>query len=133
MKTYNYRLVKTCRSYRIFEICELFNVCETTIKNWIKKEGLKLVDPDSKPYLITGVELKKFLKQRSKKNKTKLKPDEFFCLKCRIPVKSESSDIVHTNTGRYFYSGCQQVIVSGKCTSCAAKLNRFSSTKLTEK
>lgn len=79
----NYRLVKIHRNYSVEEITILFSVHKHTVRHWIKA-GLPTIDK-MRPMLILGYDLRGFLQARRNKNKTTLKPGEFYCVRCRLP------------------------------------------------
>lgn len=129
-RKYNYRIVKSCRSYSIVEVCQLINVCNRTVKDWIRLKGLEVIDQNSKPYLISGVELKKFLKTKRLNSKVKLNSTQFYCLKCQNAVESIQDKIFIKETGKRFFSGDAQIIVSGECIECHSSIRKFSSSKI---
>lgn len=80
----NYRLVKIHRTYRVDEIARLFGFHRNTVRDWIKRGGLKTID-DRRPVLILGSELIAFLQARRLKNKRPCGPGEIYCVRCRLP------------------------------------------------
>ncbi len=80
----NHRLVKQHRSYTVEEIARLFGNHKNTVRRWIKKEGLAIID-DKRPVLILGHDLVAFLKKRRVKNKQRCRPGELYCVRCRKP------------------------------------------------
>lgn len=83
-RRYNYRLVKIHRTYRVDEIARLFGLHRNTVRDWIKRGGLKTID-DRRPVLILGSELIAFLQARRIKNKRPCAPGEIYCVRCRLP------------------------------------------------
>lgn len=81
----NYRLVKTHRTYMVWEAAKLFDVHKNTVRMWIK-QGLPVCD-DRRPILILGKDLSAFLQARRVKNKRSCQPGEMYCLRCREPQK----------------------------------------------
>jgi hypothetical protein len=77
----NPRLAKIHRNYTVEEIADLYGVHKNTVRSWIKA-GLPVID-DSRPQLLLGIHLRKFLEQKRTKNKKKCHLDEFYCLSCR--------------------------------------------------
>lgn len=90
-KNYKLRLIKTRESYTSKRISQELNVHQRTVQEWFKT-GLKPIE-NKKPYLVMGYELKNFLEQKQENKKCKLKPDEFYCTKCREGVKSKGNDV----------------------------------------
>jgi hypothetical protein len=99
-----------------------------SIQGWIKK-GLPVIDRNSKPYLISGYEAKLFLQQRAESKKTKLKNDEFYCLKCHQPRTSLPRQLKFELTGKLIGNGQRQIIITGRCPNCLTQIRRFSSDK----
>jgi Helix-turn-helix domain len=83
MTNYNPNLVKIHRSYTIEEAGEIFGIHKNTVSQWLKN-GLPFMS-HQKPYLILGVELKRFLQNRRKLKKHKCNVDEMYCLRCKKP------------------------------------------------
>ena len=79
----NPRLAKIHRSYTVDEIADLYRVGKNTVRNWIK-QGLPTCD-NKRPMLILGSDLNAFHEKRRNKNKQPCKPDEIYCVRCRIP------------------------------------------------
>jgi hypothetical protein len=124
-RKHNPNLIKQRRSYTFAEIAEIYKVHRRTVQIW-RKQGLKVIDETSKPFLIIGAEVRRFLKEKNRKNKHPLKPGQFYCPRCGIPRKSLpdkiSIEITEKRLGRY-----RQVIIKGICEVCSCRLFRFSS------
>ena len=117
------RLIKSHRLYSTKELSKEVGVHPRTVQQW-QKEGLQPIDPNSKPYIYRGSEAKAFLNSRHQARKQKLNPGEFFCAKCKKPVRSRTEDI-HWEP---FGSG-NRLIVKGRCVDCEAVVNLFASQK----
>lgn len=85
-RRYNYRAVRIHRSYEVSDVADLLGVTEQTVRAWIKKEGLPVLN-SKRPTLILGLELRKFLQIRQEKTKSPLAVGEFYCMHCRQPKK----------------------------------------------
>lgn len=73
-----------CRhAYSIVEVTELLGVHKNTVRQWLRG-GLATMD-ETRPILIHGAELKRFLLNRRSLTKSPCLPHEFYCLKCRGP------------------------------------------------
>jgi len=127
-KKVKYHLIKSGRSYTVSELGRTVNRHVRTVQEWIKK-GMPVIDCNSKPYLISGYDAKLYLKQRADLKKTKLKDDEFYCLKCRKSRKSLSKKLKFELTGKLIGNGQKQIKISGLCSKCFTPLQRFSSEK----
>ena len=114
------RLIKSHRLYSSKELAKELGVHQRTVQQW-QKLGLIPIDPDCKPFLFRGKDAKSFLGGRRKERKQKLQDGEFYCVKCRHPVKSILKGISWNEIGS------DRLIVKGKCEECGTSLNRFSS------
>jgi hypothetical protein len=70
-------------AYIIVEITELLGVHKNTVRQWVR-DGLCPMD-NTRPIIIHGSELKRFLLNRRSSKKSPCQPHEFYCLKCRAP------------------------------------------------
>lgn len=78
------RRLKIHFSYSVGEAAKLLGVHKNTVKHWIKFGGLASLT-DSRPHLILGRELKRFLETRRQTARKPCAAGELFCLKCRTP------------------------------------------------
>lgn len=83
-KHYKINLISYFQVYSIDDIVALYDVDNSSVRRWLKKEGLKAID-SKQPFLIYGQELKNFLGTLNAKNKHKLSIEEMFCTKCQMP------------------------------------------------
>ena len=114
------RLIKSHRLYSSKELAKELGVHQRTVQQW-QKQGMKPVDSECKPFLFRGENSKFFLSNRRKDRKQKLGDGEFYCTKCRRPVKSITKNISWNKLGS------ERLIVRGICEKCGTSLNRFSS------
>lgn len=129
-KRYNLNSIKTTRSYSVTEISNLFKIHPETVKDWIRKKGLKVIDPQVKPFLIMGNDLKDFLFKEYKKRTFKLKEGEFFCARCKKNTKSNPTDLSYEFTGRKLGKKYKHVILVGKCVTCGLRVMRIASDRI---
>lgn len=120
--------IKKNRIYSFKEISNLFNIHIRTVQEW-RKRGMKVIDEYSKPYLVEGVILREFLKQKSAKRKCPLKDGEFYCTKCGTNRKSIGNKIHYNFTQKLIGKNQKQVIIKGVCVVCGCRLNLFSTEK----
>jgi hypothetical protein len=121
-KRYNTRLIRQRHSYDLEEIAELLNKDKRTCFRWID-EGLKVIDADSKPLLVMGNELKRFLEERRNKNKVSLKENEYFCLRCKKAVKAKLGSEQNNTTGKNIgKNNKKQIMKTGLCEVCGGKI-----------
>lgn len=122
------RLVRVRKSYTMKELARFLGVNKRTIQYW-RREGLAPIDPDDKPLLFMGDEIRRFLGDRVKKRKCPLEIDQFFCPRCRGARRSNPADVRITDTNRRIGKGDSSLIVSGICRVCGCRVNRFSTRK----
>ena len=127
-KNYDVRKIKKHYSYITSEICELLKVHPRTVQTWVSK-GLEVINPDSKPFLVMGYELERFLKEQRTSRRIKLQQDEFYCNRCKTATKSNTESIKFIDTGLTIGNDSKQVIIKGICQACGIKVNRFSTDK----
>ncbi len=125
-KKIKYQLIKAGRTYTVKEIASVLNCHERTVQVWIQ-QGLEVIDRSSKPYLVSGLEAKQFLRNRSQKLKVKLKNEEFYCLKCHAARESQPEALQLEYTGKLLGNGQRQIKIAGLCSICSSVINRFSS------
>lgn len=80
-RTYNTRLIRATWPYTVQEIADLFGIHKNVVLRWLKA-GL-VADRSTRPFLIRGTELSRFLSDRRAKRRQKCAPAEFYCFKCR--------------------------------------------------
>jgi len=77
----NPRAIKAAQSYTIEEAAIALGVSIPTVRMWIR-QGLEAMT-GQRPYLILGAALREFLEKRRKGSRTRLGPDQFYCLSCK--------------------------------------------------
>lgn len=125
-KKHNPNLIRLRHSYTLAEIAEVYNLCIGTVRAW-RKQGLIAIDETSKPYLVMGAEVRRFLKDKAQKRRHPLKGDEFYCSKCKVPRKSLAKHISVEITGKMLGKRYKQALIKGICEVCNQPLFRFSS------
>lgn len=124
-RSYNPCLAKTHHCYKVGEVATLYGIHKNTGLIW-KKKGLLTID-NLKPFLIKGVELRKFLEVRRSKSKCKCQVDEIYCVNCRTPKKPADNRADYIPPIR----GDLGSIV-GLCPDCGILIYRRTSTKRLE-
>jgi len=125
MRRYNPRFIKGRHSYLIEEIARLFGINKKTCLRWLQ-EGLEPIEPNTKPLLIWGNDLRFFLVQKQKKQKVPLKKNEFYCFKCKQAVKAQANTEKIIPTGKKIGREAKaQLCRVGDCSLCGAQLTRF--------
>ncbi|QAX30707.1 helix-turn-helix domain-containing protein [Leisingera sp. NJS204] len=77
--------IKSLRCYTIPEAAGVTGVSDRTIRAWIK-QGLTAMT-DERPTLVRGDALISYIQRQRQGRKSRLSPDEFYCLKCRAARK----------------------------------------------
>jgi len=127
-RNHNPNLIKTRHSYSIVEIVEILKIHSRTVLSWIK-QGLAIAGKDGNSYLISGEELKRFLKEKRQKHKHSLKAGEFYCTKCQSARKSLSEKLNIIVTDKRLGKDSKQTFIKGVCEVCNTTLTLFSSDK----
>ncbi len=83
MPRYHIHRIKQRHTYSIGEVMELLGVHKNTVRQWVGS-GLATID-STRPMLIHGSELKRFLLDKRSSAKSPCQPHEFCCMKCRAP------------------------------------------------
>ena len=78
-KTFNPNRIRINRSFSVPEIAELLGVNRFTILYWHRKEGLSAIDGRI-PYMFHGKELRRFIRERQKRENRNVPPMNFFAL-----------------------------------------------------
>ena len=127
-RTYNARLFRSRRAYSFAEIAEILDTHIRTVQRW-KGEGLKILDEETRPFLVMGQDLHDFLKARSRSRKRPLQPGEFYCPRCRKQTRSVADRVEADFTGKPLGRVYKQVLLRGVCENCGQSLLLFSSDK----
>ena len=116
-KRANPMAVKSALAYEVSEAANALGVSVGTIRNWVK-DGLPIM-ASKKPYLISGAELRDYLRNKSLAAKRPLEADELNCFACRAgrkPLAMAVDCFPNTaNTSR----------LVGECEQCGSVANRF--------
>jgi len=94
MANYNPNRVKVNRSYTYEELAAVFGIHKNTIAAWVKG-GLPCMN-ERRPFLILGRDAKVFLQERRVNKKQKCKENEFYCVRCKAPVKPAENFVEYT-------------------------------------
>ena len=105
--------------YRPRELAEDLGISVNTVKGWLKEGSPH--ERDGRGHIwINGAEFAGWVeetRQSRKSNKSRMKEDEAYCLRCRKPVKLK--DPQHVINGK-------QKLLSSTCPPCGSTINRGS-------
>lgn len=117
MANYNPNLVKINRSYTFEELAAVFGIHKNTVATWVKN-GLPCLK-EMRPFLILGGEARSYLKNQRVSNKQKCKPNEFYCMRCKVPTTPHDSFV------EYLPITAAKGRLSGFCERCECVINKF--------
>jgi hypothetical protein len=87
------------------------------------------MDESTKPYLVMGSEIRRFIRFERKKRKHPCKIDEIFCTKCNRARKSLNGKLIGIITDLKSGKKGQFGFIKGICEVCNQPIQRFSSDK----
>jgi hypothetical protein len=109
--------IKSVLTYEISEAAAALGVSVPTIRNWIK-DGLPVM-ASQKPHLISGAELRAYLRAKNEAAKKPLSLNELTCFRCRAGRKpSDMSVRCVPNTARTSR-------LAGECEECGSAASRL--------
>jgi hypothetical protein len=117
-KRANPMAVKAALTYEVGEAAKALGKSPATIRNWIK-DGLPVM-ASMKPCLISGVELRVYLRAKYQNSKTKLAPGELYCLSCWAgckPVVMAVESIPNNSKTTRLKGGCGRCEAMATCVS----------------
>lgn len=112
MAKINLQKINKHRSYTVKEIMELLGVVERTCRRWIDG-GLPIIPGGKHPILISGNDLKEFLKNRKLKRKIPLNRNQLLCMHCKAAR--------YAKRGSIKISGDKKIAL---CRVCNGKMSR---------
>jgi len=119
-RTYDPRKVKRYRSYTVKDLAELYGVGPNTVRQWIKKHSLPVLE-GSYPVLIYWTDIREWLTARQAARKWTCGADEMSCFKCQGPRR------VKAGTFRVVNSNSVTPTLKGDCDTCGSAMNRATS------
>lgn len=117
MANYNPNLVKIHRNYTYEELAEVFGIHKNTVAEWVKN-GLHCLK-EQRPFLVLGVDAKAFLQARRNSSKRKCKQNEFYCVRCKKPVKPAENFV------EYVAASSTKGRLTALCECCEGVVNKF--------
>ncbi|MDX2470965.1 MAG: helix-turn-helix domain-containing protein [SAR324 cluster bacterium] len=110
-------MVKINRNYTFEELATVFGVHKNTVSAWVRS-GLPCLK-ERRPFLILGVEAKLYLQGQRKEKKQKCKPDELYCMRCKVPTKPAENFV------EYLPLTATKGRLTGFCSCCECVVNKF--------
>lgn len=124
-KRANPMAVKAALTYDVSEAAKALGKSEATIRNWIK-DGLPVM-ASMKPLLISGVDLRDYLRAKYQNSRATLAPDELYCFACRAGRKPAGLAVSATP------NNSKTTRLNGVCGCCGGRAGRLiSNTKFQE-
>jgi hypothetical protein len=116
-KRANPMAVKTALSYEVGEAAKALGKSDATIRNWIK-DGLPVMS-SNKPHLISGSDIRSYLRQKYQTQKIPLRDNELYCLSCRKGRQPLNIQVLATS------NTASTLRLSGPCDHCGATASRI--------
>lgn len=113
----NPRAVKAALTYTISEAADALDVSVGTVRRWARS-GLPMMT-DARPFLIIGADLRAYVEAQRGSGKSRLKPDELYCLTCKAGRRPAFMEVEITPNSP------KTVRVFGLCEVCLGACNRF--------
>ena len=117
MANYNPNKAKINRNYTYEELAEVYGVHKNTIAQWVKK-GLPCLK-EMRPFLILGADVRDYLQAQRIGNKQKCKPNELFCMRCKMPTQPAENFV------EYLPISPTKGRLVGFCSRCECMVNKF--------
>ncbi len=128
-RNYHLHLIKSRKVYSVEDVSKLLHVCKETVRNWVVN-GLALINPGERRYLILGDDLKAFLRKMKERRKRPTKNGPIQCFRCREGVMPDPDSIQIITSKKRIGRSDFQLTVKGKCSKCGCKINRYTTERL---
>lgn len=122
----NLNRLRLHRSYTMRELTETLGVHVRTLQGW-HSEGMPAIDEQDRPLLFLGRTVRSFLKNRLKKRRTTLGPDEIYCLRCASGVVPIAQTVSVEVTDRRLGHHSKLLVIRATCPKCSGTVVRFAS------
>ncbi len=119
-RTYDPRKVKRHRSYTVQDLAELYGVGPNTVRQWIKKHGLPVIE-GTYPILMHCEAIRSWMIEWQAARKWTNGPDKMSCFSCGGPRR------IKLGTFRIAESNKANLMLHGDCETCGKPLNRATS------
>lgn len=118
-RNYNPRKVKRHRSYSVESLAKLYGVKPNTVRQWIKKHDLPVIE-GSYPALMHCEEIRKWMIAWQAARRWTCEPYQMPCLTCQGPREIKQGSFWIELIGKL------QTMLHGDCVTCGSTLNRAS-------
>lgn len=125
-RNHNLRILKAKKSYSTQELADALGVHVQTVRSW-RKDNLKPIDDSTHYSLYLGSQVQSYLKTQMESRRTKLAPEEFYCLGCHTKTTSLQISIVSQN--KLIGKNQDSVRLQGTCVKCGKTVNKFDTRK----
>lgn len=116
-KRANPMAIKAAMTYEVSEAATALGVSVATIRNWVR-DGLPIM-ATKKPYLISGAELRFYLRAKNAAAKKPLNDNELTCFRCRAGRKPLAMAVACVpNTAKTSR-------LDGECSQCGGAASRI--------
>ena len=119
-RNYDPRKVKRHRSYTVHELAELYEVGPNTVRQWVKKHGLPVIE-GTYPSLIHWEAFRNWMIAWQAARKWTCAANEMSCLKCQggRKVKAGTFRVTQTNQASF--------MLHGECEECGKPMQSATS------
>lgn len=121
IKKVHYQKLHDHRIYKSVELTEELDVCNTTLWNY-RNKGLPVVNPGESPPIYRGKDVKIFLSDLLKAQKRPLRPEEFWCVRCRRCVLPIPGSIKLKPLGCELLSEAIMIQITAECEICGSTI-----------
>ena len=109
--------IKTHRIYSVWEAADALGRCRQTVIRWIKSGALP-AERSSKPWLITGADLKVYLGHRQQARRQNLVLHHLYCFGCKGPQEPGGK------MADYAQQSATTGMLSAICPVCERMMNK---------
>ena len=120
MRNYDPRKVKRYRSYTVQELAELYGVGPNTVRQWIKKHGLPVIE-GTYPTLIHWEAFRTWMIAWLAARKWTCEDNELSCLSCQSGRKVKAGTFQVTQTNQ------ESFMLHGECEVCGKPMRSATS------
>lgn len=116
-KRNNPNRIKIHRYYTVIEVSETLGVHPKTVRNWIRA-GLPISD-ERRPLLISGADLKLYLRQKRRTYMHQCESHEMYCFKCTQPQSPNLESV------KFIEQPAGMAQMTGHYDECGYRANKY--------